>query len=184
MDASTLVWIIIGVVVVAIVIVVVVMLSRRNSSRHLQAQHDKAESMREEARRTEVAAREREAGAAQARADSAAAVAEAEQAKARAAQAGVEAERASAAIDGHTSDAARLREEQAEQLRKADDIDPAVTAAADDRSTRDAHDDADGRRIVRERHETGSTDRDAVRAHRDSAGDADTDVRSTPTDRS
>ena len=79
MDTSTLIWIIVGVIVVAIIVVIAVVMSRRNSAKKLAAQHAKAEDLREDARRTEMAAREREAQAAQARADSATAAAEAEQ---------------------------------------------------------------------------------------------------------
>ena len=181
MDTPTLIWIIIGVIVVAIIIVVAVMLSRRNSAKRLEAQHKKAEGLREDARRTEMAAREREAQAAQARADSATATAEAEQAKARAAQAGIEAERAAATIDDHASDAAKLREEQAEKLRKADEVDPAVTTAGDARDARTGTDrtvtdgDATDRRIVRDNPDAVTYDRDA----RDVDGDGRRDDRPT-----
>jgi FtsZ-interacting cell division protein ZipA len=136
-DTPTLIWIIIGIIVVAIIIVVAVMLSRRTSAKRLEAQQAKAQDIREDARRTEMAAREREAQAAQARAEAATAAAEAEQAKARAAQASINAERAAATIDDHQSDAAKLREEQAEKLRKADELDPTVTTTADGRQVRD-----------------------------------------------
>ena len=145
MDTSTLIWIIVGIIVVAIIVVIAVVMSRRNSAKKLAAQHAKAEDLREDARRTEMAAREREAQAAQARADSATAAAEAEQAKARAAQASIEAERAAATIDDHQTDAAALRAEQAEKLRKADELDPAVTAnTADGRVVRDDRAPTDG----------------------------------------
>ena len=203
MDTATLIWIIIGVIVVAIIIVVAVMVSRRNSTKRLEAQHAKAQDIREDARRTEMAAREREAQAAQARADSATAAAEAEQAKARAAQASIEAERAAATIDDHQSDAERLRAEQAEKLRKADELDPAVTTAADGRTDRDdrvtdGYTPAPGtrtaasedRRIVRDGPDAArpaDRDGDGIRDDRESLHDPDgtgrTDTRPAPTDR-
>jgi len=212
-DTATLIWIIVGIIVVAIIVVIAVMMSRRNSAKKLEAQHAKAEDLREDARRTEMAAREREAQAAQARADSATAAAEAEQAKARAAQAGIEAERAAATIDDHQTDAAALRAEQAEKLRKADELDPAVTANAaddsvvrDDRTTTDGYTPAPGarqrtyttddRRTVhndvdadrdaeRTDREAAAADRDAVRADSDVIRDENGNVRSEvrPTDR-
>ena len=211
MDTATLIWIVVGIIVVAIIVVIAVMMSRRNSAKKLEAQHAKAEDLREDARRTEMAAREREAQAAQARADSATAAAEAEQAKARAAQAGIEAERAAATIDDHQTDAAALRAEQAEKLRKADELDPAVTAnAADERVVRDDRAATDGytpapgartgttddRRTVqndvaadrdaeRTDREAAAADRDAVRADSDVIRDENGNVRSEvrPTDR-
>jgi FtsZ-interacting cell division protein ZipA len=190
-DTATLIWIIIGIIVVAIIIVVAVMMSRRNSAKKLEAQHAKAQDLREDARRTEMAAREREAQAAQARADSATAAAEAEQAKARAAQASIEAERAAATIDGHQTDAAALRAEQAEKLRKADELDPAVTTnaatghgARDDRAAPAGYTPAparnettgatEDRRIVRDNPDTVA-DRDAERVDREAAA-ADRDA--------
>ena len=211
MDTATLIWIIVGIIVVAIIVVIAVMMSRRNSAKKLEAQHAKAQDLREDARRTEMAAREREAQAAQARADSATAAAEAEQAKARAAQAGIEAERAAATIDDHQTDAAALRAEQAEKLRKADELDPAVTTntadervARDDRAATDGYtpapgaraDTTDGRRTVqndvaadrdaeRTDREAAAADRDAVRADSDVIRDQNGNVRSEvrPTDR-
>lgn len=211
MDTATLIWIIIGIIVVAIIIVVAVMVSRRNSTKRLEAQHAKAQEMREDARRTEMAAREREAQVAQARADSATAAAEAEQAKARAAQASIEAERAAATIDDHRSDAEKLRAEQAEKLRKADELDPAVTTTADGRAadghavrddraatdgytpapgTRAQTETTDDRRIVRDGPDAAtSADRvgDGIRDDREAArdvnGDGRADVRPAPTDR-
>ena len=181
MDTPTLIWIIIGIIVVAIIIVVVVMVSRRNSAKRLEAQHAKAEGIREDARRTEMAAREREADAAQARADSATAAAEAEQAKARAAQASIEAERAAATIDDHQADAEALRAEQAEKLRKADELDPAVTTASDrtptDRTVADEPTAVEDRRIVRDNPDAADRDRDGVRDDRETVTDADGDVR-------
>lgn len=197
MDTATLIWIIIGIIVVAIIIVVAVMMSRRNSAKKLEAQHAKAQDLREDARRTEMAAREREAQAAQARADSATAAAEAEQAKARAAQASIEAERAAATIDDHQTDAAALRAEQAEKLRKADELDPAVTTDAGTANAADGHDVRDDRaapagytpapgrtettgatedrRIVRDNPDTVAADRDAERIDREAAA-ADRDA--------
>ncbi|MCR2808644.1 MULTISPECIES: hypothetical protein [unclassified Microbacterium] len=171
MDTSTLIWIIVGiVVVVAVVIIIAVVLSRRNSAKRLEAQHEKAQGLREDARKTETAAREREAQAAQARADTASAAAEAEQAKARAAQASVEADRAAATIDDHASDAAKLRAEQAEKLREADKIDPAVTTAGSRRT-------ADDRRAVQGHEEPVFDDGTAARDRRDVVRDQDGDIR-------
>jgi FtsZ-interacting cell division protein ZipA len=181
-DTSTLIWIIVGiVVVVAIVVIVAVVLSRRNSAKKLEAQHEKAQALREDARKTEMAAREREAQAAQARADSASAAAEAEQAKARAAQASVEAERAAGTIDDHASDAAKLRAEQAEKLREADKIDPAVTTDASGRT-------ADDRRTARSDHgdpvfDDGTSTRNERDVVRDQNGDIRTDGRPSSPDR-
>ena len=49
MDTATLIWIIVGIIVVAIIVVIAVMMSRRNSARKLEAQHAKAEGLREDA---------------------------------------------------------------------------------------------------------------------------------------
>lgn len=187
MDTTTLIWIIVGIIVVAIIVVVAVMMSRRNSAKKLEAQHAKAQEIREDARRTEMAAREREAQAAQARADSASAAAEAEQAKARAAQASIEAERAAATIDDHQSGAEKLRAEQAEKLRKADELDPAVTTAADARTGRDERATDGYTPAPGARRDTGATDdRRIVRDGPDAAtptdrdGDGIRDDRETP----
>ena len=204
MDTATLIWIVVAIIVVAIIIVVAVMLSRRNSAKKLEAQHAKAQDLREDARRTEMAAREREAQAAQARADSASAAAEAEQAKARAAQASIEAERVAGTIDGHQSDAAALRAEQEEKLRKADELDPHVTAddSRDDRtapagytpaparadattSRTHSNDVAADRDAERNDREAAAADRDAVRTDSEVIRDENGNVRSEvrPTDR-
>ena len=203
MDTATLIWIIIGVIVVAIIIVVAVMMSRRNSAKRLEAQHAKAQDIREDARRTEMAAREREAKAAQARADAATAAAEAEQAKARAAQASINAENAAATIGDHESDAEKLRAEQAEKLRKADELDPHVTTTGDTRQARDDRTTdgytpapgsragtTDDRRIVRDDADAATPadrDGDGIRDDREVPPTADrtgrTDTRPPSTDR-
>lgn len=206
MDTATLIWIIIAIIVVAIIVVVAVMASRRNSAKRLEAQRAKADDLRQDAQRTEMAAREREAQAAQARADSATAAAEAEQAKARAAQASIEAERVAGTIDGHQNDAAALRAEQAEKLRKADELDPTVTAAdadrtSENRSVPDGYTPApaargtaatDDRRIVRDNNVDADraderTDREAAAADRDVRADStvirDENGNVRPTDR-
>ncbi len=127
-DTSTIIWVIVGIVVVAILVVVVLMVTARGRrDKRDQAQHEQAERIREEARESEIAAREHEAQAAQARADAASAAAAAEQAKARAAQASIDADRRAGDIDGLQAGAEKHRAEQAERLRKADEVDPYVT---------------------------------------------------------
>jgi len=124
-DTTTLIWIIVGILAVAPgVNAVFAFTARGRSQRHQQAQHAKAEQLRGQAREPALAAREKEAEPAQARADAAAAVATAEQSRARAAQAEVDAQRVGGQADEHRAEAERLRGEQAEALRKADDVDP------------------------------------------------------------
>ena len=95
----------------------------------------------------------------------------------------IEAERAAATIDDHQTDAAALRAEQAEKLRKADELDPAVTAnTADGRAVRDDRTATDGYTPApgaRERTDTTAdrrtvqndvaADRDAERTDREAA---------------
>nr|WP_205835033.1 hypothetical protein [Microbacterium sp. CFH 90308] len=136
-----------------IVVVALLMTARSRRERRVEHQHDRAEELREDARSTELKALEREADVARARAETASANAAAEAARARAAEASIDAERRAGAIDEHQADAEKLRAEQAEKLRKADDVDPYVTegrtdapagappAATADATRRDARDD-------------------------------------------
>jgi membrane protein involved in colicin uptake len=103
------------------------MTARSRRERRVEHQHDRAEKLREDARSTELEAREHEAEVARARAEAASATAAAEAARARAAEASIDAERRAGTIDEHQADAEKLRAEQAEKLRKADDVDPYVT---------------------------------------------------------
>lgn len=129
MDSTALIWIIVAIVVLlAIVIAALLMTARGRREHRLDAQHDRAEKMRSSARDTALEAREHEAELARARADSASAAAAAERARADAAQASLAAERRAGDIDQHADDAARLRSEQAETLRRADEVDPYVDA--------------------------------------------------------
>ena len=138
MDTSVWIWIIVGVLVVAIIVVVALAVSSRGrAEKKRQAEHDKAEKLRAEARETELAARESEARAAQTKADAASAAAAAQQAQAQAAQADVDARRLADSVGEHESEATQRRAEQQEALRKADEVDPYVTtdASHDDRTT-------------------------------------------------
>jgi Tfp pilus assembly protein PilX len=128
MDTAVLIWIIIGVIVVALIVIGAVFLMRGRTEQRRRAEHDKAEKLRAQARESELAAREGEARAAQAKADAATAAAEAQQAQARAAQAELDANRLSDSVGEHEAEAAKLRAEQEKTLRKADDVDPYVTA--------------------------------------------------------
>lgn len=130
MDATTLIWIVVGIAIVLVIVVVALFLiSRARGDRRRTAQHQKAERLREEARETDLRAREHEAEVARARAEASAATAAAEAARARAAEASLDADRRAGTIDEHQSNAEKLREEQAEKLRKADDVDPYVQSA-------------------------------------------------------
>ncbi|MDR7187576.1 FtsZ-interacting cell division protein ZipA [Microbacterium sp. BE35] len=125
MDTTTPIWVIVGIVVVlAIVVVALLLTARGRRERRREHQHEHAEKLRADARETELQAREHEAEAARARADAAAASAAAEAAKARAAEAAIDAERRAGAIDEHRAEAEGLRQQHAEAMRKADDIDP------------------------------------------------------------
>lgn len=127
MDNTVLIWIIVAVVVVAIIIVLAIVLTSRGRAEHRkQAQHDKAEHMRSEARVSDLAAREQEANVARERAKAAGAAAAAQQAQAQAAQADVEARRSAGNIGEYEAEAQEHRGQQAETLRKADDVDPYV----------------------------------------------------------
>ena len=160
-DTTTLIWIIVGIVIVLVIVVVALLVTARGRrARRQEQQHQRAEKLRADARETELQARQHEAEAARARADAAAASAAAEAAKARAAEASIDAERRAGTIDDHSGEADKLRQRQAETLRKADDVDPyvgddgrpnAATAVdADDRTTtRDANT-VDDRRTVRD----------------------------------
>jgi len=136
MDTAVVIWIIIGIIVVAIIVIAVLAFTARGrTARRREAEHDKAEKLRADARESELAAREGEARAAQVRADAASAAAASQQAQAQAAQADVEARRLADSVDEHDVEAAKHRAEQEETLRKADEVDPYVTADADTRDT-------------------------------------------------
>lgn len=126
-DTTTLIWVVVAVAVLVIAGIVIGLVARRRSTAHREAQHRKAEEIREKARESEIAAQEREAEAARARADVAAATADAERAKADAARAEVEARRRQGDIAEHEADAAERRAEYEESLAKADEIDPLVS---------------------------------------------------------
>jgi uncharacterized membrane protein YccC len=154
MDTAVWIWIIVGVLVVAIIVVVALAVSSRGrAEKKRRAEHDRAEKLRAEARETELAARESEARAAQTKADAASAAAAAQQAQAQAAQAELDAQRLADTVGEHENEAMERRAAQQETLRKADEVDPYVTADAtrDDRATvtdRDGdgvRDDRDGR---------------------------------------
>lgn len=127
MDTRVLIWIIIAIIVVALVIVGATLLMRSRTAQREKAQHDKAEKLREDARQSELAAREGEARAAQAKADAASAAAAAQQAQARAAQSEVEAQRLADSVGEHEAEATKHRVAQEETLRKADEVDPYAT---------------------------------------------------------
>lgn len=152
MDTTVLIWIIVAVVVVAIIIVLAVVLTSRGRAEHRkQTQHDKAEHMRAEARESDFAAREQEANVARERANAAGAAAAAQQAQAQAEQADVEARRSAGNIGEYEAEAQERRSEQAEALRKADDVDPYVKDDVRDETTlppeETAHD--DGKPVTR-----------------------------------
>jgi hypothetical protein len=130
-DSTTLIWIVVGIIVVLVIVGVIIALmttARGRRERRMEHQHNRAEEMRNQARETALQAKQHEAEAARAHADAVAAKAEAEQAKARAAQAQVDAERRAGTIGEHQSEAQSLRAQEAEQRRKADDVDPYVNA--------------------------------------------------------
>nr|WP_206687446.1 hypothetical protein [Microbacterium yannicii] len=179
-----------------IVVVALLVTAKGRRARRMEQQHGRAEKLRADARETELQAREHEAEAARARADAAAASAAAEAAKARAAEASIDAERRAGTIDDHSTEAEKLRQQQAETLRKADDVDPYVgddgraaastgAAVTDDRAAVRDGDTAGDRAVVRDADtvddrtpagETSGGDRAAVR-------DADTvDDRTTVAD--
>lgn len=164
MDTAVLIWIIVGVLVVAIIVVVALAVTARGrAEKKRQAEHDEAEKLRADAHEKELAARESEAKVAKTRADAASAAAAAQQAQAQAAQADLDARRLADSLDEHTTEAEQRRAEHEETLRKADEVDPYVTTAADS-SGRDADD---------------SRDADADRGHDRNvdAGDGRADVR-------
>lgn len=143
MNSTTLIWIVVAIIVVLVIAGVVIALvatARGRREHRMEVQHNKAEEMRNDARETAIRAQQHDAEAARARADAAAAAAAAEDAKARAAQASVDAERRSGTIDDHRTEAEKLREQEAETRRKADQTDPYVNADGT-RTT------ADGRRV-------------------------------------
>jgi len=151
MDTAVLIWIIIGIIVVALIVIGAVFFMRGRTEQRERAAHEKAEKLRADARESELAAREGEARAAQAKADAASAAAAAQQAQARAAQADVEANRLADTVDEHEAEAMKRRAEQEQTLRKADEVDPyvtaapaAATAAGADRTTADGRADVDG----------------------------------------
>jgi hypothetical protein len=116
--------------------------------------------MREEARDTELQARQHEAEAARARADAAAAAAAAEDAKARAAEASMDAQRRAGRVDDHRAEAEDLRRQHAEAMRKADDVDPYVDST---RGPSAATPSADARDVVADaRHDGHADTRDEV----------------------
>lgn len=123
MDSTALIWIIVVIAVALVAVGVIAFVSRRNGARRDARQHEKAEELRAQARQSAVAAEELEAQRARAQADAATARAEAERAKARAAQAEVDARRAA---EENASELEKHRQEHAENLRKADELDPYV----------------------------------------------------------
>lgn len=142
MDTNVLIWIAVAVVVLVIIILLVVALtSRRRRAERQRVQHDKAEQLRADARKSDLAAREQEAKAAQERAKIASAEAAAQQARAQAAQADVEARRAEGNIGSYERAAQERRSEHEETLQKADDLDPYTN---DDDVRRDTSTNADG----------------------------------------
>jgi Tfp pilus assembly protein PilX len=188
MDTSVLIWIIVGIIVVALIVVGVVYFMRGRTEQRRRAEHDKAEKLRAQARESELAAREGEARAAQAKADAASAAAEAQQAQARAAQAEIDANRLSDTVGEHEAEAAKRRAEQEQTLRKADDVDPYVTAGgtatgaggtAGMAGAGQADRDRDGRAdAVQNRDVDGDGRADAVQ-NRDVDGDGRADVDET-----
>ena len=161
-DTTTLIWIIVGIAIVLVIVVVALLVTARGRrARRQEQQHERAEKLRADARETELQAREHEAEAARARADAAAASAAAEAAKARAAEASIDAERRAGTIDEHSGEADKLRQRQAETLRKADDVDPYV--GDDGRPNAATAVDADGRATarMRTRSTTGAPAHDA-----------------------
>ena len=171
MDTPVLIWIIIGIIVVALIVVGAVYFMRNRTQQRERAAHEKAEKLRADARASELAAREGEARAAQAKADAASAAAAAQQAQARAAQADVDANRLADSVGKHEAEATKLRAEQAETLRKADHVDPYVTADGTRRTDADGTD-----RTVDE--SRADADRDArVDAHENPRMDMDQDGR-------
>lgn len=177
MDTTVLIWIIIGIIVVALIVIGAVYFMRNRTQQRERAAHEKAEKLRADARASELAAREGEARAAQAKADAASAAAAAQQAQARAAQADVDANRLADSVGEHEAEATKLRAEQQQTLRKADEVDPYVTADDSGRTAADRTDrtadagradvDRDGRADV---HESPRMDAD-----RDGVADVDED---------
>ncbi|GAA1957014.1 hypothetical protein [Microbacterium deminutum] len=160
MDTRVLIWIIIAIIVVALIVIGAVFFMRSRNQQREKAQHDKAVKLREDARQSELAAREGEARAAQAKADAASAAAAAQQAQARAAQSDVEAQRLADSVGEHEAEADKLRAEQEQTLRKADEVDPYVTAGgASDPVARTTTDD---RAAVDDRVETADERADDV----------------------
>ena len=183
-ETSTVIWIIVAVIVViAIVVIAVLMTRRRRNEAHLESERRKAAELRQDAYESDVARREREASAASTAAAAQQAQASAKQAEADAMQAKLESERLAREAAEHQSSAQEMREESAERLRKANEVDPDVSADGMDRDgVRDDRDvladrDRDGvrddRDMVADR--DADRDRDAMRDDRDVLADRDRD---------
>jgi hypothetical protein len=164
-ETSTVIWIIVAVIVViAIVVIAVLMTRRRRNEEHLESERRKAAELRQNAYESDVARREREASAASTAAAAQQAQASAKQAEADAMQAKLESERLAREAAEHQSSAQEMRDEAAERLRKANEVDPDVSADGTDRDA--VRDDRD---MVADR------DRDAMRDDRDMVADRDRD---------
>lgn len=135
MDATQLTWLIVGIVVVLVIIAIVVFLvMRQRSGAAVEANRRKADEIRSRAQETELEAKTREA-------EAASRAAEAQRAQAAAQQAQVDAERLEREAGERQSGVQDIREDAAEQYRRADKVDPDVDVDKD--GTR--RDDATGR---------------------------------------